>query len=79
MSYAIHKFYKEKGFRYLTVSLITGSDCEGGGAMFRVTNLNLEDVKKQGQMNFGQDFFRAGGQSDCLRTAFCRNIRTFSG
>ena len=38
MMFAIHKFYKEKGFRYLTTPLITGADCEGAGEMFRVTS-----------------------------------------
>ncbi|WP_299979129.1 asparagine--tRNA ligase [Desulfobacula sp.] len=37
MMFAIHKFYKEKGFKYLTTPLITGADCEGAGEMFRVT------------------------------------------
>jgi asparaginyl-tRNA synthetase len=57
MAYAIHKFYKEKGFRYLTAPLITGSDCEGAGEMFRVTSLDPEMVQKQGKMDFTQDFF----------------------
>ncbi|MCP3875518.1 MAG: asparagine--tRNA ligase [Desulfobacteraceae bacterium] len=57
MAFAIHKFYKEKGFRYLTAPLITGSDAEGAGEMFRVTNLDPKRVKKQGEMNFDQDFF----------------------
>ncbi|MCP4023886.1 MAG: asparagine--tRNA ligase [Desulfobacteraceae bacterium] len=57
MCYAIHKFYKEKGFRYLTAPLITGSDCEGAGEMFRVTNLDPRQIKKQGKMDFSQDFF----------------------
>ena len=38
MIFAIHTFYKEKGFRYLTTPLITGADCEGAGEMFRITN-----------------------------------------
>ncbi|MBU8850152.1 MAG: asparagine--tRNA ligase [Desulfobacterales bacterium] len=38
MMFAVHKFYKEKGFRYLTTPLITGADCEGAGEMFRVTS-----------------------------------------
>ena len=38
MVFAIHKFYREKGFKYLTTPLITGSDCEGAGEMFRVTS-----------------------------------------
>ncbi len=57
MAYAIHKFYREKGFRYLTSPLITGSDCEGAGEMFRVTSLDPEMVKKQGFMDFSRDFF----------------------
>ena len=57
MVFAIHQFYREKGFRYLTTPLITGSDCEGAGEMFRVTSLTPEAVKKQGKMDFKQDFF----------------------
>ena len=57
MMFAVHKFYREKGFRYLTTPLITGSDCEGAGEMFRVTNLDPEKVRKQGKMNFKEDFF----------------------
>jgi asparaginyl-tRNA synthetase len=61
MVFAIHKFYKAKGFRYLTAPLITGSDCEGAGEMFRVTSLDPEQVKKlikeKGKMDFKQDFF----------------------
>jgi len=57
MAYAIHKFYRDKGFRYLTAPLITGSDCEGAGEMFRVTSLDPADVKKQGSMDFSKDFF----------------------
>jgi len=57
MAYAVHKFYKEKGFRYLTTPLITGSDCEGAGEMFRVTSLDPELVKKMGKMDFSLDFF----------------------
>ncbi|MBF0210568.1 MAG: asparagine--tRNA ligase [Desulfamplus sp.] len=53
MAYAIHKFYHSKGFRYLHTPIITGSDCEGAGEMFRVTTLNptLENP------NFSKDFF----------------------
>ncbi len=57
MAFAIHKFYKEKEFRYLTAPLITGSDAEGAGEMFRVTSLDPEMIKKQGKMDFNQDFF----------------------
>jgi asparaginyl-tRNA synthetase len=57
MAYAIHKFYNDKGFRYLTAPLITGSDCEGAGEMFRVTSLTPEAVAKAGKMDFSKDFF----------------------
>jgi asparaginyl-tRNA synthetase len=57
MVFAIHKFYRDKGFKYLTAPLITGSDCEGAGEMFRVTSLSPEAVQKQGRMDFAQDFF----------------------
>ncbi len=61
MAFAIHKFYREKGFRYLTAPLITGSDCEGAGEMFRVTSLSpvqmQKQVQKQGKMDFSKDFF----------------------
>ncbi len=55
--YAIHKFYNELGFQCLSTPIITGSDCEGAGEMFRVTSLEPGDVAKQGKMNFETDFF----------------------
>ncbi|MBF0469094.1 MAG: asparagine--tRNA ligase [Desulfamplus sp.] len=57
MAFAIHKFYNEKGFRYLHTPIITGSDCEGAGEMFRVTSLDPAAVAKSGKMDFNQDFF----------------------
>ncbi|MBF0258909.1 MAG: asparagine--tRNA ligase [Desulfamplus sp.] len=57
MAFAIHKFYNEKGFRYLHTPIITGSDCEGAGEMFRVTSLEPDAVAKAGKMDFNQDFF----------------------
>jgi asparaginyl-tRNA synthetase len=57
MAQAIHAFYLDKGFYYLHSPLITGSDCEGAGEMFRVTGLDPADVQKQGQMDFSKDFF----------------------
>ncbi|MCK5310607.1 MAG: asparagine--tRNA ligase [Desulfobacteraceae bacterium] len=55
--YAIHNFYHEQGFKCLSTPIITGSDCEGAGEMFRVTSLEPDDVLKQGKMNFDSDFF----------------------
>ncbi|MBF0203641.1 MAG: asparagine--tRNA ligase [Desulfamplus sp.] len=57
MAFAIHNFYHEKGFRYLHTPIITGSDCEGAGEMFRVTSLAPEAVAKAGKWDFNQDFF----------------------
>lgn len=57
MAHAIHQFYRDKGFKYLTTPLITGSDCEGAGEMFRVTSLSPETIQKMGKMDFSLDFF----------------------
>ncbi len=57
LAYAIHRFYRERGFKYLHTPLITGSDCEGAGEMFRVTALDPAIVKQQGEMDFSKDFF----------------------
>jgi len=58
MSAAIHKFFQERGFLYIHTPIITGSDCEGAGAMFKVTTFDLESVpKKEGQVDFEKDFF----------------------
>ena len=58
MSYAIHTFFQERGFIYIHTPIITGSDCEGAGEMFRVTKLDLDQVpKKDGHADFTRDFF----------------------
>lgn len=59
LSYAIHKFFNERGFRYVHTPLITGSDCEGAGEMFRVTTLDMNNVPKtkEGKVDYCQDFF----------------------
>ena len=59
VSYAIHTFFQERGFLYVHTPLITTSDCEGGGEMFRVTTLNLENPPKtDGAVDYTQDFFK---------------------
>lgn len=56
---AVHQFYQERGFYYVTAPIITTSDCEGAGEMFRVTTLDLANVpKREGRVDFDQDFFR---------------------
>ena len=59
MAFAIHKFFNEKGFVYLHTPLITASDCEGAGQMFKVTTLDLENVprNKKGEVDYTKDFF----------------------
>lgn len=58
-AYAIHKFFNERGFVYVHTPLITGSDCEGAGEMFRVTTLDLQNVPKteDGRVDYTKDFF----------------------
>lgn len=59
LAFAIHKFFQERGFYYLHTPLITASDCEGAGAMFQVTTLNLENPPRneEGKVDYTQDFF----------------------
>jgi asparaginyl-tRNA synthetase len=58
LSYAIHTFFQERGFIYLHAPIITGSDCEGAGEMFKITTFDLNQVpKKDGHVDFQQDFF----------------------
>jgi asparaginyl-tRNA synthetase len=59
LAYAIHKYFNDKGFFYLHTPIITGSDCEGAGEMFRVTTFNLEKVprNKNGGIDYARDFF----------------------
>lgn len=59
LAFAIHKYFNDKGFYYLHTPIITGSDAEGAGAMFRVTTLDLHNVPKtpEGHIDFSQDFF----------------------
>ncbi len=59
LAFAIHRFFQERGFFYLNTPLITGSDCEGAGAMFQVTTLPLNDLPKteDGAVDYSKDFF----------------------
>ncbi len=85
-AYAIHKFFQERGFVYVHTPLITGSDCEGAGEMFRVTTLDMKNVPldKEGNVDYSQDFFgkstnlTVSGQLDCETYAQAfRNVYTF--
>jgi len=58
LSWAVHRFFQERGFIYVHTPLISTSDCEGAGEMFQVTTLPLENVPlKEGQIDYSQDFF----------------------
>ncbi len=86
IAYAIHKFFQERDFVYVHTPLITGSDCEGAGEMFRVTTLDLENLPRtpEGKVDYSQDFFNketnltVSGQlnGETYAMAF-RNIYTF--
>ncbi|MFA9377566.1 MAG: asparagine--tRNA ligase [Lachnotalea sp.] len=86
IAYAIHQFFQEQGFVYVHTPLITGSDCEGAGEMFRVTTLDMENPPKteEGKVDYNQDFFNketsltVSGQlnGETYAMAF-RNIYTF--
>ena len=58
-AYAIHKFFQERGFVYVNTPIITGSDAEGAGKMFRVTTLDMNEPPrdKAGKIDFSQEFF----------------------
>ncbi len=59
LAFAVHQFFNDKGFFYLHSPIITGSDAEGAGEMFKVTTLDLNNIPKdeQGQIDHSQDFF----------------------
>ncbi len=59
LAFAIHRYFQERGFFYLNTPLITASDCEGAGAMFQVTTMDLSDIKKtdDGAVDYSSDFF----------------------
>ncbi|MEO6757881.1 MAG: amino acid--tRNA ligase-related protein, partial [Saprospiraceae bacterium] len=60
LAYAIHKFFNDRGFYYLNTPIITASDAEGAGEMFRVTALDLEKPPRNeaGEVDYSQDFFK---------------------
>lgn len=84
-AYAIHKFFNERDFVYVHTPIITASDCEGAGEMFRVTTMDLENVPMEnGEVDFTKDFFgksanlTVSGQlsAETYAMAF-RNVYTF--
>lgn len=59
LAYATHRFFQERGFLYVQTPIITGSDCEGAGELFRITTLDLNAPPKtpDGKIDYTQDFF----------------------
>ena len=62
MAFAIHKYFNDRGFFYLHTPIITGSDAEGAGEMFKVTTLDLDNLPRNedGSVNYKEDFFGKG-------------------
>jgi asparaginyl-tRNA synthetase len=58
-AYAVHRFFQERGFVYVHTPIITGSDCEGAGEMFRVSTLDFDSIPRddRGKVDYGEDFF----------------------
>ena len=85
-AYAIHKFFNDRGFVYAHTPLISCSDCEGAGEMFRVTTLDMNDVPRteNGAVDYGEDFFQKPAyltvsgqlQAETMALAF-GNVYTF--
>lgn len=59
MAYAIHEYFNKHGFYYFHTPIITASDCEGAGAMFQVTTLDMNNLPRTGEgaVDYAQDFF----------------------
>ncbi|KPU27201.1 asparaginyl-tRNA synthetase [Caloranaerobacter sp. TR13] len=86
VAYAIHKFFQERDFVYVHTPIITGSDCEGAGQMFRVTTLDFDNLPldENGKIDFKKDFFgketnlTVSGQLNVEAYALAfRNVYTF--
>ena len=86
LSYAVHKFFQERNFVYVHTPILTSSDAEGAGEMFRVTTLDLDNIPKNedGSVDTSKDFFgrpshlTVSGQLDVETYAFAfRNVYTF--
>ena len=77
LSYAIHKFFQEKNFVYVQTPIITGSDAEGAGEMFRLTTMDINNIPKteSGEVDYKQDFF---GKEANLTVSGQLNVETFA-
>jgi len=74
-AFAIHSFFNSRGFVYVHTPIITGSDCEGAGAMFEVTTLDLDRVAKEGKADYSKDFF---GKKAALTVSGQLSVETYA-
>ena len=77
LAQALHRFFHEKGYYWISTPLITGSDCEGAGEMFRVSTLDLENLPRddKGAIDFTEDFF---GKETFLTVSGQLNVETYA-
>jgi asparaginyl-tRNA synthetase len=76
LAFAVHRFFQERGFQWVHTPIITGSDAEGAGAMFRVSTLDFHSMPRtpDGKVDFGQDFF---GKETHLTVSGQLNVETY--
>ncbi len=76
IAFAIHDFFRKQNFIYVHTPLITASDCEGAGEMFRVTTLDMENLPKtaEGTIDYSEDFF---GKETSLTVSGQLNVETY--
>ena len=76
-AYAIHKFFQEQNFVYTHTPIITGSDCEGAGEMFKVTTIDFDNIPRteEGAVDYKEDFF---GKETNLTVSGQLNAETFA-
>ncbi|NUN15770.1 MAG: asparagine--tRNA ligase [Myxococcales bacterium] len=76
LAFAIHRFFHERGFYWIHTPIITASDCEGAGEMFRVSTLDIANLprKPDGQVDFSKDFF---GREAHLTVSGQLNVETY--
>lgn len=77
VAYAIHSFFHERGFVYVHTPIVTGSDCEGAGEMFRITTIDIDNPprKEDGSIDWSKDFF---GKSTNLTVSGQLEAETFA-
>jgi len=77
LAQAVHRYFHERGYCWIHTPIVTASDCEGAGAMFRVSTLDLANIPRtdEGRVDFGQDFF---GKEAFLTVSGQLNVETYA-